>query len=75
MSIEVLGIIIAVIGLPAAIYGLYQLGLDFPGIFDSWFPGRHGVGGGVRGGKGGERGIFEFEVPHSRRSLGKMRLR
>jgi|ERR1035441_6868148 hypothetical protein len=42
MSIDVLGVILAAIGFPAAIYGLYQLFLDFPGIFDSIFPGRHG---------------------------------
>ena len=40
MSGEMLTIILAVIGLPAALYGLYQLYLDFPGIFENWIPGR-----------------------------------
>ncbi len=43
MSVEVLGVILAVVGLPAAIYGFYQLYLDFPGISEGWFPGRHGT--------------------------------
>jgi hypothetical protein len=42
MPLDVLGIVFAVVGLPAAIYGLYQLALDFPGIFDSLRPATHG---------------------------------
>jgi hypothetical protein len=40
MSLEILEIILAVVGLPAVGYGSYQLLLDFPGILDPWRRGK-----------------------------------
>lgn len=42
MSVEIAGFVIALVSLPAAIYGLYQLYLDFPGIWGTWLPSRRG---------------------------------
>ncbi len=44
MPLDVLALILALIGLPAAIYGFYQAALDFPGIFDSFGRGKQSEG-------------------------------
>jgi hypothetical protein len=50
MAIDAFGVVLGVVGLPAAVYGFYQLSLDFPGIRDSWFSGK------------GESGRKDFKV-------------